>query len=207
MESIIRELLEKEFDSTLIKKRKGRNNLILDYLETATVIRRLNEAFQSDWSFKILAHGVDTEARAVWVLGEITAMGLVKQQFGAKDIYEKSSLGDNLKSAASDCLKKCATLFGVGLHLYEDELPGESVEPVEEKTPEKNSSAVTQKQKELIMRLIGHFVKTSDEGKLEWLRAWLKEKNLPGSLDVKSASRVIELLQQEIKNSKEGNKS
>ena len=30
------------------------------------------------------------------------------------------SLGDDLKSAATDCLKKCATLFGVGLHLYFD---------------------------------------------------------------------------------------
>src|SRR2546430_1441283 len=30
------------------------------------------------------------------------------------------SLGDDLKAAATDCLKKCATLFGVGLHLYFD---------------------------------------------------------------------------------------
>ena len=30
------------------------------------------------------------------------------------------SLGDDLKAAATDALKKCATLFGVGLHLYEE---------------------------------------------------------------------------------------
>ena len=129
MESSVREILEREFEPGLIKKRKGRGGLVLDYLETATVIRRLNEAFGSDWNFRVLEHGVDTEAKAAWVLGELTALGLIKQQFGAKDIYEKSTLGDNLKSAASDCLKKCATLFGVGLHLYEDELPGEAVEP------------------------------------------------------------------------------
>jgi hypothetical protein len=33
------------------------------------------------------------------------------------------SLGDDLKAAATDCLKKCATLFGVGLHLYFDVRP------------------------------------------------------------------------------------
>src|SRR5436309_3341261 len=31
------------------------------------------------------------------------------------------SLGDDLKAAATDSLKKCATLFGVGLHLYFDQ--------------------------------------------------------------------------------------
>ena len=121
MEQTVREILEREFEPNLIKKRKGRGGMVLDYLETASVIRRLNEAFESEWNFRILEHGVDTEAKAVWVLGELTALGLTKQQFGAKDIYEKSTLGDNLKSAASDCLKKCATLFGVGLHLYEDD--------------------------------------------------------------------------------------
>ena len=84
MELVVREILEREFEPELIKKRKGRGDLILDYLETATVIRRLNEAFKSDWSFRILEHGVDTEAQAVWVKGELTAMNLIKQQFGAK---------------------------------------------------------------------------------------------------------------------------
>ena len=95
MESSVREILEREFEPGLIKKRKGRGGLVLDYLETATVIRRLNEAFGSDWSFRVLEHGVDTEAKTAWVLGELTALGLIKQQFGAKDIYEKSTLGDN----------------------------------------------------------------------------------------------------------------
>ena len=30
------------------------------------------------------------------------------------------SLADDLKSAATDALKKCATLLGIGLHLYAD---------------------------------------------------------------------------------------
>jgi hypothetical protein len=61
------------------------------------------------------------------VRGSLTASGMCKTQFGGKDITraktsgEIISLADDLKAAATDCLKKCATLFGVGLHLYFDE--------------------------------------------------------------------------------------
>ena len=33
------------------------------------------------------------------------------------------SLADDLKAATTDALKKCATLFGVGLHLYAEKPP------------------------------------------------------------------------------------
>ena len=174
MEQTVREILEREFEPNLIKKRKGRGGMVLDYLETASVIRRLNEAFGSEWNFRILEHGVDTEAKAVWVLGELTALGLIKQQFGAKDIYEKSTLGDNLKSAASDCLKKCATLFGVGLHLYEDELPGEAVEPTEIKPPAdvkpKSNGKATGKQVGYIMRLTEKLHPGTRVEMVDWLK-------------------------------------
>jgi hypothetical protein len=51
---------------------------------------------------------------------------VAKSQFGKSRITRARkdnsivSLGDDLKAAATDCLKKCATLFGVGLHLYFD---------------------------------------------------------------------------------------
>jgi hypothetical protein len=38
-----------------------------------------------------------------------------------KDSGEVISLGDDLKAAATDALKKAATLLGVGLHLYSEE--------------------------------------------------------------------------------------
>ena len=202
MEQTVREILEREFEPNLIKKRKGRGGMVLDYLETASVIRRLNEAFESEWNFRILEHGVDTEAKAVWVLGELTALGLIKQQFGAKDIYEKSTLGDNLKSAASDCLKKCATLFGVGLHLYEDDLPGETVESAETKAPseqQKNNDSITESQKAYIMKLVSQFVKGGNTEKVDWLKVWLKNNNFSPSLDKKSASEVIKKLEEQIK--------
>ena len=199
MEDSVREILEREFEPGLIKKRKGRGGLVLDYLETATVIRRLNEAFGSDWSFRVLEHGVDTEAKTAWVLGELTALGLIKQQFGAKDIYEKSTLGDNLKSAASDCLKKCATLFGVGLHLYEDELPGEAVEPTEIKPPAdvkpKSNGKATGKQVGYIMRLTEKLHPGTRVEIVDWLKTLNVDVN---NISFEDASTVISTFEEEL---------
>lgn len=204
MEQTIREVLEREFEPNLIKKRKGRGGLVLDYLETATVIRRLNEAFGSDWSFKILEHGVDSEAKAVWVLGELTAFGLTKQQFGAKDIYEKSTLGDNLKSAASDCLKKCATLFGVGLHLYEEELPGEVVEPQDIKPSDeiksKNNGKATGKQIGYILGLTEKLHPGSRAEMIDWLKSLNVDIN---TLTFEQASKVISSFEEKLNKTKD----
>jgi len=58
------------------------------------------------------------------VCGKLRAAGIVKMSFGSSRITRDSrtgnavALGDDLKAAATDCLKKAATLLGVGLHLY-----------------------------------------------------------------------------------------
>jgi len=67
-------------------------------------------------------------------VGKLTAGGIVKSAFGGSDIKrakesgEIISLADDLKAAATDSLKKCASLFGVGLHLYGDS-PSEKSAP------------------------------------------------------------------------------
>jgi hypothetical protein len=119
-----RELLEQPFDAKYIKQRKGRNNMMLDYLETHVVIQRLNESLDGQWSFEVVSH--EQIGDEVVVLGKLTTDGICKMQFGssnitrAKGTNEIISIGDDLKSAASDSLKKCSTLLGVGLHLYGD---------------------------------------------------------------------------------------
>jgi hypothetical protein len=118
-----RALLEHPFDPVQIKQRKGRNG-VLDYVEGHTVVARLNAALDGAWSFEVVAHEVRDQE--VLVLGKLTAAGIVKMQFGAsqltRDRESKAliSLGDDLKAAATDALKKCATFLGVGLHLYAD---------------------------------------------------------------------------------------
>ena len=120
-----RELLEKPFEPAQIKQRKGRNGM-LDYIEGHSVVHRLNEALGGAWSFEITHHEVHEDE--VWVLGKLTAEGITKMQFGVSQVTREKnggaliSLGDDLKAAATDSLKKCATFLGVGLHLYADKL-------------------------------------------------------------------------------------
>ena len=119
-----REILEKPFMPEQIKRRQGTNGDVLDYIEGCAVIQRLNECFEAEWIFEIQEHRVYDDE--VVVLGKLTAQGVAKSQFGKSRITRAKkdnsiiSLGDDLKAAATDCLKKCATLFGVGLHLYFD---------------------------------------------------------------------------------------
>jgi hypothetical protein len=118
-----RPLLEKPFEPGQIRQRKGRNGL-LDYVEGHSVIQRLNEALEGAWSFEIVQHEVREDE--VLVLARLSAGGLVKMNFGVSQVTREResgalvSLGDDLKAAATDALKKCATFLGVGLHLYAD---------------------------------------------------------------------------------------
>ena len=48
MDKEIRDILEKEFAASQIKRRRGAFGQDLDYIETADVIRRLNQAFEAE---------------------------------------------------------------------------------------------------------------------------------------------------------------
>jgi hypothetical protein len=119
-----RQLLEQTFSQEEIKQRDGSFGQTLAYVSGHTVIQRLNDAFESVWSFEIASHEVHKDE--VIVIGKLTAGGIIKTQFGssrvtrARETGESISLADDLKSAATDSLKKCATLLGIGLHLYVD---------------------------------------------------------------------------------------
>jgi hypothetical protein len=126
MEPINLDVLTRPFAPEQIRQREGRGGKMLDYLETHAVIARLNEAFNGAWSFEVL--DFKTMEGEIVVHGKLTAVGVTKTQFGSSEVHrlkgqdgEKGapvSIGDDLKAAASDALKKCATLFGVGLELY-----------------------------------------------------------------------------------------
>jgi len=115
-----KDVLTRPFPAELIKHRQGQGGKILSYLETHTVIRRLNEACDA-WDFVIMEHQLlDDE---VVVVGKLTADGIIKMAFGGSAITRDRegrpvSIADDLKAAGSDALKKAASLFGVGLELY-----------------------------------------------------------------------------------------
>jgi hypothetical protein len=76
----------------------------------------------------------------VIVIGQLNAGGIVKSQFGssritrAKETGDIISLSDDLKAAATDALKKAATLLGVGLHLYRNDRPQGGIPSAESKS-------------------------------------------------------------------------
>jgi len=122
--SLPREVLEAPFPKDLVKSRPGAFGGSLSYLEGHTVISRLNEAFESGWSFDIVSHEVMDEEVLVVGRFRARAAGIVKMAFGSsritrdKQTGKPTALGDDLKAAATDALKKAATLLGVGLYLY-----------------------------------------------------------------------------------------
>lgn len=121
-----------------IKTRPGPGGMPLRYVEVGYVINILNQAFGWDWDFRILDQQVGK--RQVWVRGELSvrvgertirnsegefrSTTIIKGQYGGAEIKanrqtgEPISIADDLKAAASDCLKKCASLIGVAGDLY-----------------------------------------------------------------------------------------
>jgi hypothetical protein len=132
MEPKVRQALEARFDD-LVKKRRGSFGKEIHYVEGAAIVARLNDAFAADWSFSIVSHSVLATGE-VLVHGRLVVYGVTKEAFGrgnpavSKETGEVLSMADAFKAAATDALKKCATLLGVAGYLYTDE-PLETDEP------------------------------------------------------------------------------
>ncbi len=90
----------------------------LSYITARTVMNRLDEVCGPEmWDFELKP----------W--GENALIGTLTIRLGNGEIVRKSDVGgraqmkdadDDTKSAASDCLKRCGVLFGIGRGLYND---------------------------------------------------------------------------------------
>src|SRR2546422_5213219 len=191
-----RELLEKPFSPDQIKQREGLYGGVLDYIAGAAVIQRLNEAFNAEWMFEILEH--DIREKEVVVLGKLTAQGIAKCQFGkskitrTKETKAEVSLGDDLKAAATDSIKKCATLWGIGLHLYFEASNGDEKPSPPKGDGEPTNGRLTAKQLSAIFAL----AKSKDWSNKD-VREFTHEMfgKMPDFLTKKEASAVIQHLQ------------
>ncbi len=119
-----RQILEQPFDQGIIKSRPASFGGSLSYVEAHEYIKRLNQAFDGNWSFEIVKHEIGEHE--VIVVGKLVADGIIKMAFGGSDIKRKKETGeiiciaDDLKAAATDALKKASSFLGLGLHLYGD---------------------------------------------------------------------------------------
>jgi hypothetical protein len=96
------------------------------------IITHLNRVLgPASWSFHILDQGMEEDSDECWVFAQITAIidgqTVVKQDYGSQAVKRSRSTGKYLskgedrKSAATDALKRCARLLGVGLDAWANE--------------------------------------------------------------------------------------
>jgi len=122
-------ILTQRTPAEVIRQRPGPGGKLLSYVEHAWVTEQLNLAFNWAWSWGILEWRLlpEQDPSEVFVLGKLTIHSqngdLVKSQFGSSDVKRDRqgkpiSIGDDLKAASSDALKKCASLLGLALDLY-----------------------------------------------------------------------------------------
>lgn len=112
------------FPRDAIKQRKlnpkDPKSRVVDYVEGFTVIRRLNEATGNNWNLEILSLTSDKVGGGEMLRAHVrlTLPGLgSREHIGIQSLYAGG--GEDLaKGVITDALKKCATLFGVGLELF-----------------------------------------------------------------------------------------
>lgn len=114
-----REVLCRPFEPSQIKQRQGAHGKTISYVDVSTVLARLHAACDVV-TFEVLRHEV--LENEVVVVGRLTADGTVNIDFGCSAITRDGegfpvSVGDDLKAASSDSLKRCARLLGCPLDL------------------------------------------------------------------------------------------
>ena len=124
-----RSIMEQRTPGNAIRTRRGKGGKEFRYVTHAHVTRTLNTAFGWAWDFEVLDTRIfpDDQPQEVFVRGRLTVRTksgvIVKEQFGSASVKRSGkqiiSLGDDLKAASSDALKKCASLLGLALDLYE----------------------------------------------------------------------------------------
>lgn len=142
-----------------IMRRPAKGGGTWDYIKTGYVIDVLNRVFGYLWSFEVLTSLEEAAKMAgsgtVVVKGRLTVntsngTQLVKEQFGRCEVKFKSAwdenqkkkiptkefldFGNDVKGAASDALKKCASEFGLFRDIYhKDDFEELSVISLDEK--------------------------------------------------------------------------
>src|SRR5262245_33988269 len=138
----IKRILSQRTPEKEIRKRPGRGGKELKYTDGAYVIRTLNEAFGWDWDVwadceELLMKGetpFEVKCRGTLTV-RMGGRTITKTQYGCQPIDNGPSIGDCYKGAATDALKKCASLLGIALDLYDSDYKAEKYaepEPVKQ---------------------------------------------------------------------------
>ena len=125
----VMKILSKPFPASEIKEREGGRGKMLKYVSGSSVIKRLIEATDGNYTTELMWHEIiKIEAYRKGKVTEVPAM-LALVRLTIPDLGSKEGFGiqvleggeDMYKGAFTDGLKKAATQFGCALDLYETE--------------------------------------------------------------------------------------
>lgn len=129
-------ILSQRTPESEVRWREGKGGRRLRYVDHAYVTRILNNAFGWAWDFEILETELlswDGKPFEVRCIGRLTVhangVTIVKTQCGSqaiefmRDGSKPVTIGDAYKGAASDAIKKCSSLLGIALDLYDSDAP------------------------------------------------------------------------------------
>lgn len=152
--------------ASMVYKRPAKGGGTWKYVKSADVILALNTTFGGFWDFSIItdeatALEMAVKTKSVVVRGRLTitnpstGVSVTREQYGRKDVAfkkgtnEPMDFGNDMKAAASDALKKCASQFGLFNDIYRDnELVEIKIVANEEK--EESESTISEKVKKVI---------------------------------------------------------
>lgn len=110
----------------VVLQRPAGKGINVDYVPGWWFIEQLNSLFGYFWDFEIEAQEIGKES--CWVRGKLTIknsetnLTVTKTAFGGSKLKSQGNpaidIGDDLKTAATDALKKAATLLGVAADIY-----------------------------------------------------------------------------------------
>ncbi len=188
-----------------IKFRPGPGNTKLKYVDGKYVIEKLNELFGMYWDFEVIEERMD--GKHITVKGQLTIKKptlldnrpimlevIKKTQFGSQVVNMQKGterpveLGNDFKAAATDALKKCASMLGIGLDLYDSDEPKR-----ETRVSQSEDVDILRKQIFAFGRGLG---KGSDETK-EWVKKTLGLESF-NDITVPQCKKILEVLKGKI---------
>lgn len=190
-----------------IKFRPGPGGKSLKYVDGKFVIEKLNEVFGMYWDFEVISE--DRDGPHITVKGRLTINKpaildgrpvmievIKKTQFGSQSINMQRGtsnpveIGNDYKAAATDALKKCASMLGIGLDLYDSD---EAKNEAQNNVSQSDNVEVLKKQIFAFGRGLG---KGSDETK-QWVKDTLKIESFT-EISLAQAQKILSILKEKI---------
>lgn len=176
MNTEIIEKLEEKFPDNLIKVNSYNG---LSYIQWTYIKRRLDEILDGNWSFEVV-NETFLEDQVI-----VTVKLIIQENFRTAHGHcsiSKKDIGQAVQIATTEGFKKAASLFGVGMYLYEN-----NPEPTQENA-QSNSVLASDKQLKYIKDLSGKIGVTPNDVCQDYLKKDIDD------IDLNEANQVIKAL-------------